>query len=63
MIAPLSRSILRYLAGYLVLRAIIPQDMADMIANDPDLAILIGGAIATMVEGVWIIARKRKWER
>lgn len=61
MIAPLSRSFLRYLAGYLLIKGLIPADIAEQIANDPDLALLVGGLIVAGVEGFWIIARKRGW--
>lgn len=63
MIAPLSRSLLRYLAGYLVLKNVIPADIAEQIANDPDLAMLLGSGIMIAVEGFWIVARKQGWSR
>ena len=63
MIAPLARSFLRYLAGYLVIKNVIPADIAEQIANDPDLAMLIGGGIMLAVEGFWIVARRQGWSR
>jgi len=63
MIAPLTRIGLRYLAGYLVLKAIIPQDVADMIANDPELAGAVGAAIAAAVEGMYALAQKYGWKK
>ncbi|ACI92732.1 conserved hypothetical protein [Afipia carboxidovorans OM5] len=61
MIGPISRILLRYVVGYLVIRALIPQDIADQIANDPDIAAAIGFAIAAVVEGFYALAKKRGW--
>lgn len=63
MIAPLTRIGLRYLAGYLLLKGLLPQDVTDMIANDPELAGAIGGVIAVCVEGAYAFARKLGWSR
>ncbi len=63
MIGPISRILLRYLAGFLVIRAILPQDIADMIANDPDLAIAVGGLITLGVEGFYMLARRNGWSK
>ena len=52
---------LRYLAGYLVLKGIVPEDVADMIAHDPELAVAVGALIAAMVEGAYGLARKMGW--
>jgi hypothetical protein len=56
------RIALRYLAGYLVLKGILPEDMADAIANDPELALAIGVAIGIVVEGAYALARKLGWK-
>ena len=61
MIAPFTRIGLRYLAGYLLLKGFIPQDVADMIANDPELAGAVGALIAVGVEGAYAFARKHGW--
>lgn len=55
------RIVLRYLAGYLVLKGIVPQDIADMIAQDPELAAAIGIAIGALVEGAYGLAKKWGW--
>lgn len=57
----LIRILLRYLAGYLVIRGLVPQDIADMIAQDPELAALVGSAIALAVEGAYALAKKFRW--
>lgn len=57
----LLRIALRYLAGYLVLKGIVPQDIADMIAQDPELAAAIGVAIGALVEGAYGLAKKLNW--
>lgn len=59
--SPAIRIALRYLAGYLLLKQIVPQDIADMIANDPELAGLIGALIAVCVEGAYAFAKKLGW--
>lgn len=52
---------LRYIAGYLVFKSILPQDIADMIAQDPELAAAIGVAIGAIVEGAYGLAKKWGW--
>lgn len=56
-----TRIILRYLAGYLVLKGIIPQDVADMIEQDPELAGAVGALIALAVEGAYAFAKRMGW--
>lgn len=55
------RIALRYLAGYLVLKGIVPEDMADIIAHDPELAAAIGVAIGAAVEGAYAFAKRMGW--
>jgi len=55
------RILMRYLAGYLVLKGILPQDIADMIEQDPELAGAVGALIAVAVEGAYALARKMGW--
>lgn len=54
---------LRYVAGYLVFKGIIPTELADAIANDPEVAIAIGGALTLAVEGAYQLARRFGWAR
>ena len=44
MIAVLSRIAARYVAGALVAYGLIPSEMADQLALDPDVALAIGFA-------------------
>jgi hypothetical protein len=61
LIAPLSRSILRYLVGSLVTAGfLLPEDGAALV-NDPDILILIGLGIGAIVEGLYAAARKLGW--
>lgn len=55
------RIALRYIAGYLVLKGILPDDVADMIAHDPELAAAIGALIAAAVEGAYAFAKRMGW--
>lgn len=52
---------LRYVAGYLVFKNIIPQELADALARDPELVALIGLGIGALVEGAYALARKLGW--
>lgn len=61
MIAPVARIALRYLCGYLVLKSVMPQDMADMIANDADIVAVIGAVLAAAVEGSYALAKRWGW--
>jgi hypothetical protein len=61
MLGPFSRILLRYVAGYLVLKAALPQDVADMIASDPEIAGLIGVGITAVVEGAYALAKRFRW--
>jgi hypothetical protein len=62
-LSPLIRILLRYVAGYLVFRQMLPPELADLIANDPQLAAMIGGGIVFCVEGFYVLARKFGWKR
>lgn len=55
------RIALRYVCGYLVIKNILPQDIADVIANDPDLAMVIGLAVALVVETAYGLAKRWGW--
>ncbi|MDK8874422.1 hypothetical protein [Paracoccus sp. SSJ] len=54
-----ARIVLRYIAGILVGWGMLGPDTGYQIANDPDLAILLGMGIAAITEGVYLVARKR----
>lgn len=57
-----SRILLRYVLGYLVLYNVIPNDIAVIIQDDPEISILIGGALAAAVEAVTVVARRWGWK-
>lgn len=61
MVGPTSRIALRYLAGFLLLKGIIPQELADQIAADPDLLALLGAGLTIAVEGFYFAAKKLGW--
>lgn len=61
MIGPWARIILRYGAGALVAYGLLSQEVADGIARDPDLALVLGGMIGLMVEGFYVTAKKKGW--
>lgn len=60
---PIIRIGLRYIAGYLVFKAVLPKELGDMLANDPELVGLIGAGIAVAVETVYAMAKKWGWAK
>lgn len=58
-----TRIILRYLAGYLVLKGVLPDEIGNMIANDPEIAAAVGLAITVAVEGAYALARRFGWSK
>jgi hypothetical protein len=61
MLAPYIRIGLRYIAGYLVIKGLMPQDMAETLANDPEVVAMIGIVIAAAVEGAYALAKRWGW--
>lgn len=61
MIGPVSRILVRYVAGYLAFHLLIPQSVADMVANDPDVAAVVGCVLMALVEGSYFVAKRRGW--
>lgn len=61
MIGPISRLILRYAIGALVMYGLIGAETGEYLAFDPDLALIIGGILTAIVEGAYAIAKKRGW--
>lgn len=59
--AIIARIIARYLAGALVAYGLIPHEVGQELAMDPDLALLIGGAVGAITEGAYAFAKKRGW--
>lgn len=69
---PFIRIALRYLAGALVAYGLVPADLAEELARDPDvvgaamdavnwLAVFAGAALAGGIEWVYGLARKHGW--
>ncbi|RFZ89381.1 hypothetical protein D0Y60_01760 [Shinella sp. WSJ-2] len=56
-----ARILLRYLAGYLILKGILPEDIAHMIENDPEIAAGIGALISAGVESLYAVAKRLGW--
>lgn len=53
---------LRYLAGYLVIKGLLPEDLANTISADPEIIAAIGLIIGVIVEGAYALARKLGWK-
>lgn len=62
MIGPFARILVRYIAGYLALKTILPQSLADQIANDPDMAAAVGFILMAGVEGFYALAKYMRWK-
>jgi hypothetical protein len=62
---PYVRILLRYVAGYFVIKGILSQDLADTLAGDPEIVALIetavGFAIGAAVEGAYVMAKRLGW--
>lgn len=56
------RILLRYLLGYAVLYNVIPNDIAVMIRDDPEVTMMLCGAIAFAVEAITVLARRLGWK-
>jgi hypothetical protein len=57
-----ARILLRYLAGYLILKGVLPEDIARMIENDPEIAAVVGALIAAGVESLYAVAMRLGWK-
>lgn len=56
-----ARIALRYSAGILAGYSLVPREITDMIAADPELAGAVAALIAVGVEGFYAIARRLGW--
>jgi len=61
MTAVLARIALRYLAAALVTAGYLDADLGNQIGADPDLLILVGGAIGFAVEMAYAAAKRLGW--
>lgn len=61
MTAILARIIARYLSGALVAYGLIPHEVGNELAVDPDIALVIGAALTVVTEAVYALARKKGW--
>ena len=59
---PLTRILMRYLAGYLVLIGVLPEDLAEMLLNDPEIAAAIGIGLTFIAEYAYRLAKKYGWD-
>lgn len=61
MTAIVARIALRYAAGALVAAGYMDADLGNQIGADPDLLIIVGGALGVCVEVAFAFAKKRGW--
>jgi hypothetical protein len=61
------RILLRYLAAMLVARGLLSGDISNLFSNDPDFAagldLMLGGALAAVAEGWYLLAHRFGWKR
>ena len=57
----IARIALRYLSGALMTAGLLDADLADTVALDPDLLMLVGAGLAAATEGVYAAAKKMGW--
>ena len=67
MTAVVARIVLRYVAGALVIKGLIPEDTGTQIAADADLLGILetglGLGIGALTEGWYYLARKFGWSK
>jgi len=65
MTAVIARILLRYIAGALVLKGLLPDELGNTIVTDPDIIsiteVIVGAAIGAAVEGWYSIAKRMGW--
>ncbi|WP_421578631.1 hypothetical protein [Shinella sp. M31] len=61
MTAIIARIVLRYAAGALVAAGYLDADLGTQIGADPDVLIILGGALGICVELAYAFAKKRGW--
>lgn len=59
--AVITRIILRYAAAALVTAGILDADIGNQIGADPDVLILVGGAVGLAVEMTYAVAKRLGW--
>lgn len=59
----IARILLRYGAGALIAHGLLAQDVGTSLAADPDIQIAAGALLGFIAESMWIVARRRGWER
>lgn len=55
------RIALRYGAGVLAGYSLLPREITDMLANDPELVGALAAGIAIAVEGAYAIGKRMGW--
>ena len=63
MTAVIVRIGLRYGAGYLVIKGLLPAEDGAMLSTDPDVQMAVGAAMGFVAEGWYWAARKFGWAK
>jgi hypothetical protein len=63
MTGPIARILLRYGAMALIMHGFMSEDVGNSIAADPDIQMLLGGGLAAITEGFYVLAHKLGWRK
>lgn len=58
---PFARILLRYGIGALMAYGMIGEELGTQIIADPDLVILLAALLGALVEGFYVIAKRKGW--
>lgn len=61
MTAIIARILARYVSGGLMTIGVLSPDLAQQFAMDPDVALVLGGIIGAVTEGVYAWAKSKGW--
>ena len=57
----IARIVMRYASGALLMAGYLSPSMAEQLAADPDVLMLVGAGIALATETFYALARKQGW--
>jgi hypothetical protein len=63
MIAPISRILLRYVAGALAATGLLAPDVAAQMGTDPDIVLVVAAALTIATEAVYALAVRKGWAK
>lgn len=58
---PFARIILRYGVGAMITYNIVSPELGDQLIGDADLVVLLAALLGVLVEGFYVVAKRRGW--